>query len=74
MVDLQSYKSDIEKLWDLFKHDKQLNNLIYKLDELFIDRELYHDIDEPEANPLEMIQAEDIQLVCYQWFKPQVRI
>jgi superfamily II DNA or RNA helicase len=73
-VDLQSYKLDIEKLWDLFNHDKQLNNLICNLDELFIDRELYHDIDEPEASPLEMIQAGDIQLVCYQWFKPQVRI
>jgi hypothetical protein len=27
--------------------------------------------EEEETNPLEVIKEEEMQLVCYQWFKPE---
>jgi len=38
------------------------------------DQQLYDEIDEQEEdiNALEMIKEEDVQLVCYQWFKPLI--
>ena len=42
------------------------------LDELFVDQQLYNEIEEQneDVNALEMIKEEEVQLVCYQWFKP----
>jgi superfamily II DNA or RNA helicase len=70
-VPLRSYESDIRKIWEQFVETQNLEALIAGLDELFVDQELYHEIeDEKEADPLDIIREEEIQLVCYQWFKP----
>jgi len=51
---------------------QDLNVLTSELDECFVENNQYNEIgEEEELTPLEMIQEEDIQLVCYQWFKPE---
>ena len=51
---------------------QDLTVLVSDLDEFFIDQELYHEVEEEEeTNRLEVIKEEEIQLVCYQWFKPE---
>jgi ERCC4-related helicase len=67
---LRSYEGDIRKVWEQFTATKDIGALVVELDELFVDQGLYHDIEEEEVSPLEIIRAEEIQLVCYQWFKP----
>jgi hypothetical protein len=40
------------------------------LDELFVDQDQYHEIEEErELAPSEIIDEENIQLVCYEWFQ-----
>jgi hypothetical protein len=51
---------------------QDLNVLTSELDECLVENNQYNEIgEEEELTPLEMIQEEDIQLVCYQWFKPE---
>lgn len=70
-VNLRSYERDIKDIWDSFVSSQDLDVLVGNLDELFVDQQLYDEIDEQEdVSALEMIKAEDVQLVCYQWFKP----
>jgi len=70
-VNLRSYEKDIKTVWDRFVMGQDLTVLVSDLDELFVDQELYHEVEEEEeTNPLEVIKEEEIQLVCYQWFKP----
>jgi hypothetical protein len=68
---LRTYERDIKPLWEKYLKSRDLNALILKLDNLFEDRQLYSQLEDDEPSPLETIQAEDIQLVCYQWFKPE---
>jgi len=69
---LRSFERDVKAVWDRFVIAKDLGLLVTELDELFIDQQLYHDLEqEEETNPLEVIKEEEIQLVCYQWFKPE---
>lgn len=71
-VNLRSYEKDIKAIWNRFVENKDLADLISDLDVLFIDQELYHEVEEEEEiNPLDMIREEEVQLVCYQWFKPE---
>jgi ERCC4-related helicase len=68
---LRSYEGDIRKLWDQFVANQDVEALVTSLDELFVDQELYHEIeDDTVDNLLDIIREEEIQLVCYQWFKP----
>lgn len=48
-----------------------LGEQVGDLDELFVDWQLYDEIEsqDEDVNALEIIQAQDVQLVCYQWFK-----
>jgi hypothetical protein len=70
-VPLRSYEKDIKVIWDRFVQNQDLVALVSNLDELFVDQELYHDVEEnQDTNPLDVIREEEIQLVCYQWFKP----
>jgi superfamily II DNA or RNA helicase len=71
-VHLRIFEKDIKLIWDNFVESKDLNLLIFDLDEFFIGNELYSEIEEQtESNLLEVVKREDIQLVCYQWFKPE---
>lgn len=69
-VDLRIYKQSIEAIWRRFVEDRDLANLISDLDMLFVDQELYYEVEEEEEiNAIDMIREEEVQLVCYQWFK-----
>ncbi len=71
-VNLRTYEKDIKAIWDNFVENRDLSVLVADLDELFVDQQLYDEIEEQEedVNALSMIKEEEIQLVCYQWFKP----
>lgn len=73
-VNLRTYEKDIKVIWENFVESRDLSLLVEDLDELFVDQQLYDEIEEQEedVNALEMIKAEDVQLVCYQWFKPLI--
>ncbi|MFB8791173.1 MAG: helicase-related protein [Potamolinea sp.] len=67
---IRVYERDIKVLWEKYAKNKDFNGLLCELDELFVDQEQYQEFDEQEAlNPSKIIQEEDIELVCYQWFK-----
>ena len=72
-VNLRTYEKDIKAIWDNFVENRDLGVLVADLDELFVDQQLYDEIEEQEedVNALSMIKEEEVQLVCYQWFKPQ---
>lgn len=71
-VSLRTYEKDIKAIWEKFVESRDLSKLVGDLDELFVDQQLYDEIEEQDedVNALEMIQEQDVQLVCYQWFKP----
>ncbi|MDY7004427.1 MAG: helicase-related protein [Cyanobacteriota bacterium] len=69
---LPNLEREIKPIWQKYVDSYDLNRLVSDLDKLFVDAELYYQLEEEEkSNPLEMIKAEDIQLICYQWFKPE---
>lgn len=71
-VSLRTYEKDIKAIWEKFALSKDLSELVGDLDQLFVDQQLYDEIEEQDedVNALEIIQEQDVQLVCYQWFKP----
>ncbi|WP_204103808.1 MULTISPECIES: helicase-related protein [Spirulina sp. CCY15215] len=65
--EISSYDKEIKRLWKQNKRDG--NTLIQELNELFIDNELYREIDPIGTQSiLKVLTAENIQLVCYEWF------
>lgn len=72
--ELQTYKRETKQLWDDYRSHHNEKEMLDQLDELFIDNELYQDLD---GNNLEsirkVIKAEDIELVCYEWFYPETQ-
>ncbi|WP_318719991.1 MULTISPECIES: C-terminal helicase domain-containing protein [unclassified Roseofilum] len=67
--ELQSYKRETKQLWEDYRNHQNEKDLLYKLDELLIENELYQDLDAPNLESIrKVIKAEDIQLVCYEWF------
>ncbi|MBD1858592.1 MULTISPECIES: helicase-related protein [Leptolyngbya] len=71
-ANLRSYEKDIKAIWSRFAENRNLTDLISDLDILFVDQELYYEVEEEEEiNLLDIIREEEVQLVCYQWFKPQ---
>lgn len=68
---LRVYERDMKVIWENFAQKKDLNSLVFELDEFFVEQDQYYEIEEEtEFNPSLVIQEEDIQLVCYQWFQP----
>lgn len=67
-VNLRTYEREIKKTWEKFVESRDLNLLVADLDELFVDQQLYDEIEEQEENinALSAIKAEEVQLVCYQ--------
>ena len=70
-VNLRIYERDIKGIWEKYVSSKDLNALVFSLDELFVEQDQYYELDQEDLKPLEMIKEEDIQLVCYQWFNPE---
>ncbi len=70
---LRSYEKDIKAIWDKFVESRDTNVLVTDLDELFVDQQQYDELEEQEdnTNVLSMIREDEIQLICYQWFKPR---
>ena len=69
---LRGFEKDIKSIWSKFIESKDKNLLISELDEFFSNNKLYSEIEaENKHDILELIKREDIQLVCYQWFKPK---
>lgn len=69
---LRNYQKEIELLWNKYVKNRDLNKLLSELDDLFYERELYSQIsNEDDVSLVEILKKEDVQLVCYQWFKPK---
>jgi superfamily II DNA or RNA helicase len=66
---LKTFEKEIKKFWDSFVEDKNVTNLVANLNEYFIEKEIGQDIEADEETPLDIIKREDVQLVCYEWFK-----
>jgi ERCC4-related helicase len=66
---LKTFEKEIRKIWDGFVEDKNLTNLVAELDEYFIEKEIGQDIEDDEQTTWNIIKKEDVQLVCYEWFK-----
>lgn len=70
-INLRTFEREIRRIWDGFVENKNLTNLVTELDEYFIEKEIGQDIeDDEEETTLEIIKKQDVQLVCYEWFKP----
>lgn len=69
---LRNYQREIQSIWDKYLKLRDLNTLLSELDDLFGERELYSQISKVEdVSLLELLKKEDIELICYQWFKPK---
>ncbi|MEG4420790.1 helicase-related protein [Microcoleus sp. LAD1_D5] len=68
---LKTFEKEIKQIWEGFLVDRNLINLVAGLDEYFIDKEIGQDIEDEAETTLEIIKREDVQLVCYEWFKPK---
>ncbi|MFB2895106.1 helicase-related protein [Aerosakkonemataceae cyanobacterium BLCC-F50] len=68
-VNLRIYERDIKPFWERYVENQDLNALVSALNDLFVAQELDYEIDEQDLTPTEIIKAEEIQLICYQWFK-----
>jgi ERCC4-related helicase len=66
---LKTFEKEIRFFWDAFVKDSNPTNLVADLDEYFIDKEIGQDIEDDEQTTLDIIKKEDVQLVCYEWFK-----
>jgi len=71
-INLKTFEPEIKQIWDRCFEDKNFTNLVAELDEYFIEKEIGLDLEDEEENEttLQIIKKEDVQLVCYEWFKP----
>jgi hypothetical protein len=69
-INLKTFEKEIRQIWDRYRQDQNLTNLVAELDEYFIEKEIGQGIDDQEEETtLDIIKKEDVQLVCYEWFK-----
>jgi superfamily II DNA or RNA helicase len=66
---IRTYERDCKAFWKIYQKDRNIPNLIYSLDELFIDEGLYQEL--PTDRQPTFFTPEDVQLICYQWFKTE---
>ena len=72
-INLKTFEREIRQIWDKYRQERNLTNLVAELDEYFIEKEIGQDIDDQEEeSTLDIIRKEDVQLVCYEWFKPSI--
>jgi superfamily II DNA or RNA helicase len=67
---IRTYERDCKGFWRTYQQDRDVANLIHSLDELFIDESLYQSLPSHNQNP-PFFTPEDIQLICYQWFRSE---
>jgi superfamily II DNA or RNA helicase len=68
-VPLEAFKRDktLKAIRDAYRQEQNQQALMVKLDEFFIDNELYRDVPESKTT-LEQIRAEDLELIAYEVF------
>jgi superfamily II DNA or RNA helicase len=69
--DLRNYNQELKSIWTQYKRNSEIETLLNKLDELFAENELYQDDTLTPESIRKVIQAEDLELVCYEWFYPE---
>jgi superfamily II DNA or RNA helicase len=73
-TNLRSYDRELKEIWNHYAQTQNIDDFIQTIDELFIENDYYSNL-EPEENTkeamLKSIQRQDIQLICYEWIKPQ---
>ena len=69
-VTLKPFEKDIKKIWESYSQHKTVKTLVLELDDFFTEQDLYNDYYIEDDKPLKLIQEQDIQLICYEWFKP----
>jgi hypothetical protein len=69
-IELKSLNKEIKRIWGNFIEHKQVNVMIDDLDQLFAENDYYNQIEE-ELTPIKIIKREEIQLVCFEWFRPE---
>lgn len=69
-VTLKPFEKDIKRIWESYSQHKMVRTLVLELDDFFTEQDLYNDYYIEDDKPLKVIQEQDIQLVCYEWFKP----
>ena len=65
----KSYERDLRVIWDEYVDCRDLERFVTGLDDFFVDRDLYLEVETKEQSTLEAIRSEDITLICYQWFE-----
>ena len=71
-INLKTFEKEIRQIWDNYRGEQNLTNLVAELDEYFIEKEIGLDLGDQEETTLDIIKKEDVQLVCYEWFKSSV--
>jgi superfamily II DNA or RNA helicase len=66
---LKSYERDLRVIWDEYVDCRDLERFVTGLDDFFVDRDLYMEVETKERSTIEAIRSEDITLICYQWFE-----
>ena len=73
-TNLRSYDRELKAIWNQYTQDQKIDEFIQMIDELFIENDYYSHL-EPEEDTkeamLKSIQRQDIQLICYEWIRPQ---
>ena len=72
-TNLKTFEKEIKQIWDKYIQEQNLTTLVTYLDEYFFEKEIGLDLgDREEETTLDIIKKEDVQLVCYEWFKSSV--
>ena len=69
--DLRNYNQELKAIWTQYKRNSEIETLLNKLDELLAENELYQDDTPTHESIRKVIRAEDLELVCYEWFYPE---
>ena len=71
--ELRNYSKEIKPIWNNYKRSDDVHSLVSQLDELLTENELYQETDIFSSKLAQkVIKAEDLELVCYEWFFPRL--
>lgn len=74
-LNLKSFDKEIKRIWGVYREMKNIENMIRDLDDLFTETEQYDNVDggEEEDDRLKIVAREEIELICYEWFYPDIK-